>query len=387
MTSGDFFEAIQNHYNDELPFVAYRKPNGLELKSIFQKDVIVHYASDFTESGFVFAPFDNTEKAILIPNEFSKSVKLDSVLLNASEETLPIVSKPSENQKQFHLKLVEKTIDKINQSELQKIVVSRNEEVTIQDTNPIAVFKKLLNKYETAFVYCWFHPKVGLWLGATPETLLKIEGNRLSTMSLAGTQNYINTEDVVWQDKEKNEQQLVTDFIVGSLKSSVVSPQSAVGSMQSAVKEIQVSKTKTLRAGSLLHLKTDIIAIVKPETLNLKQILHNLHPTPAICGLPKEKAKQFILQNENYNRDYYSGFLGELNFKEKTTRNSNRRNVENNAYATIKRVSNLYVNLRCMQLKGNTAIIYIGGGITKDSNPEMEWEETVSKSEVIKSIL
>jgi isochorismate synthase len=387
MTSGDFFEAIQNHYNDELPFVAYRKPNGLELKSIFQKDVIVHYASDFTESGFVFAPFDNTEKAILIPNEFSKSVKLDSVLLNASEETLPIVSKPSENQKQFHLKLVEKTIDKINQSELQKIVVSRNEEVTIQDTNPIAVFKKLLNKYETAFVYCWFHPKVGLWLGATPETLLKIEGNRLSTMSLAGTQNYINTEDVVWQDKEKNEQQLVTDFIVGSLKSSVVSPQSAVGSMQSAVKEIQVSKTKTLRAGSLLHLKTDIIAIVKPETLNLKQILHNLHPTPAICGLPKEKAKQFILQNENYNRDYYSGFLGELNFKEKTTRNSNRRNVENNAYATIKKVSNLYVNLRCMQLKGNTAIIYIGGGITKDSNPEMEWEETVSKSEVIKSIL
>jgi isochorismate synthase len=387
MTSGDFFEAIQNHYKDELPFVAYRKPNGLELKSIFQKDVIVHYASDFTESGFVFAPFDNTEKAILIPNEFSKSVKLDSVLLNASEETLPIVSKPSENQKQFHLKLVEKTIDKINQSELQKIVVSRNEEVTIQDTNPIAVFKKLLNKYETAFVYCWFHPKVGLWLGATPETLLKIEGNRLSTMSLAGTQNYINTEDVVWQDKEKNEQQLVTDFIVGSLKSSVVSPQSAVGSMQSAVKEIQVSKTKTLRAGSLLHLKTDIIAIVKPETLNLKQILHNLHPTPAICGLPKEKAKQFILQNENYNRDYYSGFLGELNFKEKTTRNSNRRNVENNAYATIKKVSNLYVNLRCMQLKGNTAIIYIGGGITKDSNPEMEWEETVSKSEVIKSIL
>lgn len=112
-----------------------------------------------------------------------------------------------------------------------------------------------------------------------------------------------------------------------------------------------------------------------------------MHPTPAVCGLPKDISKAFILKNENYNREFYTGFLGELNIKERKSRNVNRHNIENDAYASVKNVSNLYVNLRCMQLVNNHAIVYIGGGITKDSIPEKEWEETVSKSQVIKSIL
>ena len=91
-----------------------------------------------------------------------------------------------------------------------------------------------------------------------------------------------------------------------------------------------------------------------------------LHPTPAVCGLPKEEAKQFILDNELYNRDFYTGFLGELNLKGQT---------------------NLYVNLRCMQLKDNRISIYVGGGITADSNAENEWEETVIKAKVMKNAL
>ena len=380
MTLDDFFDEIRKHFMDELPLVVYRKPNETQLKSLLQKDASIHEIVDFTESGFVFAPFDDKEKAILIPNEFSKSINLNSVMSSRSSaldigyaETLPRSCKPSENQKQSHIKLVQKAIDKINNNELQKVVVSRKETISLSNSNPLGIFKKLLNKYESAFVYYWYHPKVGLWLGATPETLLKIEGNRLSTMSLAGTQTCGDTEDVIWQDKEKNEQQLVTDFIVDSLKSSI--------------DRIEISKTTTIKAGNLLHLKTDITANFKPETLNLEQILQNLHPTPAICGLPKDIAKQFILENEEYQREYYTGFLGELNFKEKISRNSNRHNVENDAYATIKTISKLYVNLRCMQLKGDQAVVYVGGGITKDSILENEWEETVSKSEVIKSIL
>jgi len=112
-----------------------------------------------------------------------------------------------------------------------------------------------------------------------------------------------------------------------------------------------------------------------------------LHPTPAVCGLPKDAAKQFILKNENYNREFYTGFLGEINIKTSISRNSNSRNVENNAYAAVKTVSNLYVNLRCMQISNQEAIIYVGGGITKDSNVEAEWEETVQKALVIKKVL
>ena len=69
------------------------------------------------------------------------------------------------------------------------------------------------------------------------------------------------------------------------------------------------------------------------------------------------------------------------------SRNTNSRNVENNAYASIKTVSNLFVNLRCMQISNQEAIIYVGGGITKDSNVEAEWEETVQKALVMKKVL
>ena len=95
------------------------------------------------------------------------------------------------------------------------------------------------------------------------------------------------------------------------------------------------------------------------------------HPTPAVCGLPAKKAKNFILENENYNREFYSGFLGEINIP-KSTKNKK---------------SHLFVNLRCMSLENNIARIYVGGGITKDSIPEKEWEETVSKSFTMKSVL
>lgn len=252
-------------------------------------------------------------------------------------------------------------------------MLSRIETLQLSDSNPIQLFKRLLQTYQTAFVYCWYHPKVGLWLGATPETLLKVEGNRFDTMALAGTQLYNGTLDAIWQNKEKQEQQFVTDFVVDNLKDIVES--------------LKVSKTKTVRAGSILHLLTEINGTLNFKLFNLKQVIQSLHPTPAICGIPRESAKEFILENENYNREFYTGFLGELNLQEKITRNSNRKNVENSAYASVKKVSNLFVNLRCMQLKQKQAIIYIGGGITKDSVPENEWIETVNKTNTIKKVL
>jgi len=125
---------------------------------------------------------------------------------------------------------------------------------------------------------------------------------------------------------------------------------------------LRQSNTETVKAGSLVHLRTQIKGDIEKE--GLRSLVNLLHPTPAVCGMPKEKAKQFILENENYNRSYYTGYLGELNM----TENKN---------------SHLFVNLRCMEIKNNIAEIYIGGGITKESNPEKEWEETVAKSNIM----
>jgi isochorismate synthase len=288
-------------------------------------------------------------------------------------EKQAIALPPDLNAKELHIKLVQKTIDEIANNSLTKVVVSREEKLELSNVNPLDIYKRLLAKHSSAFVYCFFHPKVGLWLGATPETLLKTEGNRFYTTSLAGTQEYKSSLDVVWKEKEKNEQQLVTKFIENNLKI--------------IVDNLKISETETVKAGNVLHLKTHISGLLKINNLDFKNLLDVLHPTPAVCGLPKDAAKQFILNNENYKRAFYTGFLGEINFIEKKSRNHNKHNVENNIYATVKKITNLYVNLRCMQLFQNMAILYVGGGITKDSNPEAEWEETINKTQTMKSVL
>lgn len=371
MHEDSFFEALKTQYAKQLPFVVYSRPINSKIKCWLQKDDTIYKTDSFTETGFVFAPFDLGEKSILFPKEACSFSEID--IENLETDVLePTIIIENELYKIQHIKLVLKGIKQIKEGELQKVVLSRCENKTLKDSNPISIFKRLFNRYKNAMVYCWFHPKVGLWIGATPELLFKIEGKQLTTISLAGTQADNRTSKTTWTNKEFEEQQIVTDYITTQI--------------EPYTKQINVSDVDTVRAGSLLHLKTRITSLIK-ETSELKDIIRALHPTPAVCGFPKKNAKAFILKNENYKRDFYTGFLGELNIKQAQTRNTNRRNVENNAYSVVKTQSNFYVNLRCTQLVNNTAQIYVGGGITKDSNPEKEWEETVNKTQTIGSVL
>ena len=371
MTPETFFNRIETQYKNNLPFIVYRKPGESKLLVLFQEDDVIHETQDFSEKGFVFSPFEESNKSVLIPftenNFFSTNYQVEVDDYKGSP-----ASNASEASKAFHINLVEKGVAAIKNNDFKKVVLSRKETVIPSEVNPLKIFKRLLNKYASAFVYCFYHPKVGLWLGATPETLIKIEGNQFSIMALAGTQDYNGSLDVVWQDKEIQEQKFVTDYIVDSLKNTV--------------ETLTVSPTKTVKAGNLVHLKTMISARLKSETV-LKDVITTIHPTPAVCGLPKQASKAFILENEHYKREFYSGFLGELNFETTKAPRSGKRNIENRAYAITTKSTQLYVNLRCMQFVGAEAHIYVGGGVTESSNPLSEWQETVSKSLVIKSVL
>lgn len=370
-----FFKRIETQYDQQLPFVVYRKPNKSEVKVLLQQTADLFFTTKFTEQGFVFSPFDDRDNTVLMPFENSEVLIVECKTTHsesAYEATEIQWNRTDEKFKNHHIKLVQKGVEAIKNDVFKKVVLSRKEDVLLQEANPISIFHRLLNKYPLAFVYCWYHPKIGLWLGATPETLVKIEGNRFSIMALAGTQMYNGTLDVVWQDKEIKEQQFVTDFVVDNLKPLAES--------------IEVSNTNTVKAGNLLHLKTMISAQLKSDS-NLKEVISAIHPTPAVCGVPKQAAKDFILNYEDYNREFYTGFLGELNLETTTTPRSGKRNIENRAYAFNRKSTQLYVNLRCMQLKNSQAIIYVGGGITKSSDAEKEWDETVAKSLVIKNVI
>ncbi|TDT44840.1 isochorismate synthase [Maribacter spongiicola] len=364
----ELFERAENCLKEQLPFVLYSKPNDIELIGVFQNNDAVHKVKDFTETGFVFAPFDLSSNAIVL-----KMDAVEKVQLNRSHESVPIENNSLKNnseEKSRYTKLISNAIDKIHKGEFNKVVLSRKIEVDCKD-DYFDIYLRILNEYKNAFCYFWHHPKIGTWMGATPEILVKSNGSQFTTMSLAGTQNSIGDAMPQWSDKELNEQQLVTDYIYHTLKDKVIS--------------LNSSERESVKAGQLWHLRTEMRGTFAPNKFGA--VLKALHPTPAVCGSPLKKAKKFILENELYKRTFYTGFLGELNMKSELSRNKNRKNQENSAYRSVLKTSELFVNLRCMQLFKDKAEIYVGGGITADSIPEKEWEETALKSKTMFRIL
>lgn len=367
MTSELFFEKITAHYRSNLPFVCFSKQR--QLKAYLQTDDNIYEVQSFKSSGFVFCPFSSKQlPKVLFPT--AKSEILSSELLAKDKESLPIKFKETNETKQKHESLVAKAIQKIKNSDLKKIVCSRKLKVDYK-VNSIDIFQKLAQKYPEAFSYCWYHPKVGLWIGATPEQFIHLDRNQLLTDALAGTIDATVESIPTWTQKEIKEQQLVTDYIRDALKTHAL--------------DLKISDAQNVKAGELWHLKTKISAKLNIE--NMSEIISNLHPTSAVCGLPKTQAENFIITHEDYNRQYYTGFLGEMHVKQEIKRQTSSRNQEQLAIKSIKRISDLYVNLRCMQVFDDYVEIYVGGGITKDSGPTAEYLETVAKSQTLLNVL
>ena len=212
----NLFEKINANFSNQLPFVAYRKPNKERVSAFLMNETELNFVSNFEEKGFVFAPFSSQEKAILFPEEKALILSEDVQLEMYSFKDAVLVSENSFKEK--YITIIEKAIKKIKSGDLLKVVISREECIHIKDFNIVEIYKRLLSTYKNAFVYVWFHPKVGLWFGATPETLLNLEGTTFKTMSLAGTQVYKGNKKAIWGSKELEEQQLVTNFIEKQLE-------------------------------------------------------------------------------------------------------------------------------------------------------------------------
>ncbi len=343
---------IHQSVKDGRPFAAYAKPGSNVLNALFQKDSTAHTLANFTESGFVFAPFGE-EVTCFIPDQVSDrmSAQLTPVPF-ATDIKSPQID---ENAKAHFEALVAKGVAEIKDGEFEKLVLSRTEAVAT-DHSVTEIFGRLLSAYPQAMRYCFYHPASGLWMGATPEQLLKAEGNTIHTVALAGTQLYADGQEAVWPEKEQQEQRFVTDYITQELHGIAAN--------------IETTRPYTFRAGNIVHIKTDIRAELKPGT-TVGDAVNALHPTPAVCGLPKAAARDFIITNEGYDRNYYSGFLGELNISSE----------EQGA------CTDLFVNLRCLRLDGNVANLYIGCGVTEGSDPEKEFIETVNKSMTMRRVL
>ncbi|MEL6974173.1 MAG: chorismate-binding protein [Bacteroidota bacterium] len=342
-----FFEKLQASLKKGFPFCAYRKPGDNLVRAVFQSNKVIYPTQGFQDNGFVFAPYDWKENAVFIPEDEVMVCHFESAFPKSAMQT-----KLLNQDQESYVDLVKKAISTIKTSALEKVVVSRKVSTKL-DKSPLTLFNEILKSYPNAFCYLWHHSKIGTWCGATPESFLKLDKNNVQTMALAGTLWADEDDTPNWTQKEIHEQQLVTDFISDSLGPFL--------------KGIVTGQVTTVKAGGVFHLKTPVSGTLRVPD-QLKGLIEVLHPTPAVCGTPTELANAFITQNETHNRRFYCGFLGELNPGGQPK-------------------ADLFVNLRCMELEKKAAHIYVGGGITRDSKPEQEWEETQFKSKTMLALL
>ena len=288
-----------------------------------------------------FVSFDQSENI-----NFQGDIKPVSLLEFLESETFSEIIPSTlvdfkEEKESNYINKIHEVIDFIKDNQLSKLVISRRKLVDFeaQRINLTQTFLNLMEAYPNAFVY-FFIQNEKCWIGAFSEVLGKFnkKTSEFETMSLAGTLAI----DEDWTTKELEEQQPVTDYI-----SIILKKYSA---------EVLKSETYDHPSGNIKHLRTDFKAQVQRD--DLEKVISELHPTPAVCGFPKDFCKKAISEFEDRPRSLYAGYI----------------KVETDE--TIQ----FFVNLRCAELFQNAALLYVGGGITADSSPEKEWQETELKA-------
>ncbi len=366
-------------------FAIWRRPNSNQLA--FIQDFIQHPRRVFLQleelpAGFVVHPFADQEdkKAFFIQADRYEKLSLDQSLhpedlpqwMQTSRESLPTselkkqiaaqlsklpeLANPVTGQEKSHfLQLVTKGIQAIEAGSLEKIVAARTKLCPLPAAFDLGkTLAKLLASYPHSFVNFFHLPGIGTWLGASPEVLIETKGDYFHTMSLAGTQPAQGDnplKSAAWTQKEIEEQALVSRYIVDCFKTI-------------RLREYEEHGPKTVLAGNLLHLRSDFRVNTQATGFsNLGSVMLGLlHPTSAVCGMPRKEALTFLRKEEGWDRNFYAGFLGPVGIEDETS---------------------IYVNLRTACLHQTHALLYAGAGVTEDSVPEKEWEETELKCEII----
>lgn len=335
-------------------FALFRLPYEKRCTLVVQTTGVPQELMAFNElsgqQGFVMAPFavSPSHPLLLIRADEVTSDLTDLDGLSDLVDTHGLTALDKGVHADYHMNFANFHAQLCNHS-FQKLVLSRSIELPrTGDETPLQLFQRACERYPRMMVCLVYTPQSGLWLAATPEILLAGKDHRWQTIALAGTMKY--EEELRWSDKNIQEQRYVATYITRQL--------------EQFTHDFTEEGPRTARAGHLAHLRSDFLFSLPDESV-VGDLLQALHPTPAVCGLPKQEAFRFIQQNEHHDRSYYSGFLGPL---------------------FLHRQTHLFVTLRCMQLFRDGYRLYAGGGLLKDSVEEQEWQETETKLDTIRCL-
>ncbi len=354
-------------------FALYRLPHEQHFTLVAQKDGEPRQLDAFTElgcePGFAVAPFmvaDDCPLLLIRPDvvrrfELSEAEGCRPYIGSARIQHRPCAGRTPalyDMERRAYAEDYAKFYDELRVRRLRKVVLSRcAEEPLCEDADLLQLFVRACGFYPRLFVALVSTPLSGTWLVATPEILLEGVSGQWRTIALAGTMQLEGNELLGegetsrWSAKNIEEQRLVASYMAERLK-----PFAA---------KLTEEGPRTVRAANLVHLRSDFTFTLL-NNMHLGDLIVQLHPTPAVCGLPKADAFSFIVANEHSARRYYSGFMGPISLQEAT---------------------HLYVSLRCMQITPEAFRLYAGGGLLRESSEEQEWQETEAKLETMRRLI
>ena len=349
-------EALGTCLDQGSTFAAFRVP-GQAVQLMAQRDPALKCVSptalDGMEHVFLIAPFDHTRETL--------SVLRPDVRLTFDRGAVPNDLTPLQDcigqkrqraavdgtmDQDAHARMVNEALCSIENGSLRKVVLSRTKDIALHGTGAADLFARALTDLPTAFICLVHTPDHGTWLGASPERLLCATGDVVEVDSIAGTMRTADapSEPTGWGAKERDEQTVVTDQVHRVLSHGGEQP-------------VYVLGPSVLQAGNVSHLHTMLTTSWGGRSL--AQLLLDLHPTPAVCGTPSNTALAFIREHEPHGRGLYAGAWGPWRWENRTE---------------------LFVNIRCMEVFDAQVRLFVGGGITAGSEASREWQETEHKA-------
>lgn len=255
--------------------------------------------------------------------------------------------------------MIGQALDAISHKVFEKVVLARR--TTLQLDTPVTpaqMMKASRANNSNSFHFMMALDAQHCFIGSTPERLFQRHEHALQTEALAGTIGRGKTareddELASWlmnDNKNGYENQLVVDDIVSRLNSCSHSLHVA-------------HQPELVRLRKVQHIKRHIEAELNPQVFNT-ELLHNLQPTAAIAGLPREKAMEFISEHEPFSRGWYSGAVGYLS----------------------RQHSEFCVAIRSALIAGEELHLFAGAGIVPGSDPSSEWKELNRKTSTLCSL-
>ncbi|MFI8577486.1 anthranilate synthase component I [Rossellomorea aquimaris] len=290
--------------------------------------------------------------------DLNKKVKeveaeLNNVYLKTHKKKLDRLSFHAQTSKGEFMEKVEKAKKSIGEGEIFQVVLSQRLQASFSG-DPFSFYRSLRKSNPSPYMF-FIDFEDYVVLGASPESLLKVQGREITTNPIAGTRRRGETHDV---DRELEKELLTDEKEIAEHRMLVDLGRNDLGRV-CEIGSIYLSKYLTIeRYKYVMHIVSEVKGELKEKVTPLEALTSCL-PAGTVSGAPKIRAMQIINELETTKRGVYSGAVG---------------------YIGVNGNLDFALAIRTMVLKDKTAYVQAGAGIVYDSDPASEYEETMNKA-------